>query len=81
MKEIEFIDLIYKDEKLKKRIEETYAFEPNFNKAVENLLKIYDEYGVTDSKLNLILKNNNMMKNYTKDKSVILKGVLDIKEK
>ena len=40
MKEIEFIDLIYKDEKLKKRIEETYAFEPNFNKAVENLLKI-----------------------------------------
>ena len=81
MKEIEFIDLIYKDEKLKKRIEETYAFEQNFNKAVENLLKIYDEYGVTDSKLNLILKNNNMMKNYTKDNSVILKGVLDIKEK
>ena len=35
MKEIEFIDLIYKDEKLKKRIEETYSFEPNFNKAVE----------------------------------------------
>ena len=54
MKEIEFIDLIYKDEKLKKRIEETYSFEPNFNKAIENLLKIYDEYGVTDSKLNLI---------------------------
>jgi len=77
------VDVFYpkRNQAMQKRIEETYAFEPNFNKAVENLLKIYDEYGVTDSKLNLILKNNNMMKNYTKDNSVILKGVLDIKEK